>query len=148
MQTLTFDKRSWHYAIAKFGGFNSWSDQDLCTYTGKFTRGLFGAFLLGLVIALLGFGLSHLVLGIIFSIIAGAWVTSEVGTVFGLILLLLSLFVAVGVSVEKYKESREFHPRKPDGFVKNAYRGWKEKFCIKIKVVDSAQIDPDTTYEF
>ena len=148
MQTLTFDKRSWHYAIAKFGGFNSWSDQDLCTYTCKFTRGLLGAFLRGLVIALLGFALSHLVLGIIFSIMAGAWVTTEVGTVFALILLLLALFEAVDVGVEKYKESRESKPRKPDSFVKNAYRGWKEKFCIKIKVVDSAQIDPDTTYEF
>ena len=79
---------------------------------------------------------------------AGPWVTTEVGTVFGIVLLVLALFIAIDVSVEKYQDSREFHPRKPDGFVKNAYRGWKEKFCIKIKVVDSAQIDPDTTYEF
>ena len=74
--------------------------------------------------------------------------TTEVGTVFGIVLLVLALFIILGVSIEKYKESREFKPRKSDSFVKNAYRGWKEKFCIKIKVVDSTRIDPDTTYEF
>ena len=130
MQTLTFDKRSWHYAIAKFGGFDGWEDQDLCTYTGKFTRGLFGAFLLGLVIALVGFGLAHFVFGVIFSIIAGAFVMSEIGIVFGTALLLIALFVVIGFATEKYKNQT----RKPDGFIKNAYKGWKEKYCIKILV--------------
>ena len=136
MQALTFNKNSWHHAIAKFGGFNSWSDQDLCTYTRKFTRGLFGAFLIGLVIAFLGFGMSHLIFGIIFSIMAGTWVTTEFGTVFGMVLLALALFIGIGASVDKYRDSHENKPRKPDGFVKNAYKGWKEKFCIKINIQD------------
>lgn len=148
MKTLTFDKRSWHYAIAKFGGFNSWSDQDLCTYTRKFMKGLFGAFLIGCLIALVGFGLSHLLLGIIFSIIAGAWVTTEIGIVFGMVLSIMAGFIVVGTSVEKYRDNQESKPQKPDGFVKNAYRGWKDKFCVKINVVDTTQLDPDTTYEF
>ena len=136
MKTLQFDKNSWHYTIAKFGGFNGWSDHDLCTYTHKFMKGLFFSAIIGIFIAIVGFGLSNLVFGIIFSIIAGTWVTTEVGNVFGLILLLLSLFVAVGVSAEKYMESRKLRLRKPDGFVKNAYKGWKEKFCIKINIQD------------
>ena len=148
MQTLTFNKRSWHYAIAKFGGFSSWEDQDLCTYTRKFMRGLFGASIMGILIAIAGFALSHFILGIIFSIIAGAFVMSEIGVIFGTILLIAVLFVGICVSVEKYKESREFRPRKPDGFVKNAYKGWKEQFCIKINVVDSSKTNPETTYEF
>lgn len=137
MQTLTFNKRTWHYELAKFGGFDRWEDQDLCTYTRKFIRGVFQSLFIGVLIAMFGFGLAHFMLGVIFSAITGAWVMSEIGAVFGLILGVLLLFIAIGASVEKYKDGRETRQAKPDNFVKNAYKGWKEKYCIKINVVDS-----------
>jgi hypothetical protein len=136
MMSLTFNKRSWHYAIAKFGGFDSYEDQDLCTYTSKFLKGVFWGSMLACLIAAVGFAAWHFIFGIIFSILAGEVVMSEIGVVFGILVLVLLLFVAIAAGAEKYRESREFRPQKPDGFVKNAYKGWKEKFCVKINIVD------------
>ena len=68
MKTLTFNKSSWHYTIANFGGFDKWDDQDLCTYTRKFISGIFKSIIIAMAIALFGYGISDAILGIIFSI--------------------------------------------------------------------------------
>jgi hypothetical protein len=134
MQTLTFNKRSWHYTIAKFGGFDRWEDQDLCTYTNKFIRGLFQSALIGIAIAIVGFGLWNFIFGIIFSIMASAFVMNDVGCIFGVVIFILSVSVLIGIACRHYEEKQQYRLVKPDGFVKNAYKGWKEKYCIKVVV--------------
>jgi hypothetical protein len=139
MMSLTFNKDSWHYAIANFGGFDCYADQDLCTYTRKCMIGLFQATIFGILIGLVVFGLWHVIFGIVFSIMAGSFVFTEIGVVVGCLIILGASCVVITMFLEKLRERRNNRLptiAKPDSFVKNAYKGWKEKYCIKIQVVD------------
>ncbi len=97
---------------------------------------------IGTIIGLVGFILSEIVLGIIFSIIFGMLLFSDAALVFMGLVVFLGAVVG-GISGIKYlveaAERRRCAQRielpKPDGFVKNAYKGWKEKYCVKIEFI-------------
>ena len=134
MKTLTFNKSSWHYTIANFGGFDKWDDQDLCTYTRKFISGIFKSIIIVLCIALFGYGISDAILGIIFSIITGTMLIGESGLFTIYLICCFVFFIGVYLVTGTIMELTSKRSHKSDGFVTNAYKGWKEKYCIKITV--------------
>lgn len=140
MKTLTFNKTSWHYIIAAFGGFNEWKDQDLCTYTRRFMLGILKAALFGVLIAGAGFVLAHILLGIAFSIYYGTMLFSLVAEFAILVIYVLSLGLGgaicclyVGTKIHDYANRDS---NKEDNFIKHAYKGWKEKYCVRITIRD------------
>lgn len=136
MTSITFNKRSWHYAIAKFGGFAVWEDQDLCTYTRKFMLGLLKGTLIsvltGIFIAVFGYVFFSILFGVGFSIYYAAWIFTDVA-ISGIILILV---LCLGIVVFSTICFFDNYKLKNDGFIKHAYSGWKNKFCVKIDITD------------
>ena len=99
MTSLTFNKRSWHYTIAKFGGFAVWEDQDLCTYTRKFMLGLLKGTLIsvltGIFTAMLGYLFFSILFGVGFSIYYAAWMFTDVAISGILLILAPCLFIII-----------------------------------------------------
>ena len=148
MKALTFNKNSWHFLLAtKVAGYNApysyegyicGDSADICTYTRHVMGGLLLLTFAGLLIAGVGFILSNILLGIWFSIMLGMFFFSEVGTV-GLVFIgagggLFGLKTLINWYVDRSSSAETIE--RPDGFVKHAYKSWKEKYCLKINFVD------------
>lgn len=151
MKALTFNTNSWHFLLAtkvasyrvpsvsKYsdGEFYTYGDSaDICTYSRHVMGGLLLLTLAGVAIAGAGFIVSHFLLGIWFSIMLGTWFFSDwaVGAmiVFGIGGFIIGTKVVIDWLYNRRMNSRT----KPDGFVKHAYKSWKEKFCVQIEFKD------------
>lgn len=140
MKTLTFNRKSWHAKLAKVAGYDFYHG-DVCSYT----RHVLGGSLLAAFLAAAAFVVSflaiHMLLGIAFSLWYGIFLFTDAG-VFGLMIgSVIGLITAAHYLNEKLKERRWETRNKPDGFVKNAYRGWKDKYCTKIEFRDEDEQD-------
>jgi len=158
MKALTFNTNSWHFLLAtKMAGYKApyvskysngeiytYGDKaDICTYSKYVVSGLLLLTLAGLAVAAIGFIVSHILLGIYFSIMLGMWFFSDIAggamIVAGLILLWLGVAKAWSWNYDR-KMSTEYRNR-PDGFVKHAYKSWKEKYCVQIVFKDEQHDD-------
>lgn len=155
MKTLTFDKNSWHFLIAtKIAGYTApfeytYNDGttavhgdpgDICTYSKHVMGGMFLLTLSGLAIAGASWVVVHMLLGVWFSLMLGTFFVSEVGIAGFIVTILAGIIVGVKWRSDR-KMSTEYRNRlvKPDGFVKHAYKSWKEKFCLSINFVDTSK---------
>lgn len=148
MKELVFDANSWHYKFAKWAGYRPHSDRlDICSYTRKV---ILGFLFVGLILALgyiVTYGLVEMFFGLIFSWIAGVWLMSFVGEIalftISVVTFLIGVFAAteyVRVKLEERRDRRrEERANKPDGFIKHAYKSWKEKHCSRIKIVRNGE---------
>lgn len=143
MTAYEFDKSSWHYWVAKMGGLSISSrhpETDLCSYIRKFIWGsIVVAFLSGLAF-LVAFIEVHFIVALIVSAIQGIWVIegwAQAGAILtGIITVLASgTGLAVWRDEWKAKHPKEMKVKEP-GFITLAYRGWKDKYCIQIKIID------------
>ncbi len=153
MKTLKFNTKSWHYQLAtKIANYNpGYNDEDLCTYT----RHVLGALLILMVgvagVAIVGLLASHMILGIIFSIMYKTFMFTEFGVI-GLILSTIILLMFSVIYTTKYLERRKAakyrggYVPKPDNFIKHAYKSWKDKFCVKIDFVGEDGKKPESVY--
>lgn len=137
MKPLVFRKGSWHYKLASitrnldiFG-----NDMDICSYTKAVFAGILVILIAALIIALAGHLFFHMVFGVITSIVMGQIILTE-SAVIGIIAICLALVIYGIDSLLTWSERRRFAPRKPDGFVKNAYKSWKDRYCFKVTFVD------------
>jgi hypothetical protein len=159
MQTLKFARNSWHYKfIQETIGIDPYIEYDLCSYTRRFLFACLGAFamlsilaLVLLFILMMTYIVVHGLFYIAFCIIEGGMIfegDDEPGTIgAGIIGFAVSTVALTGVgllfrkirnSVSKVELSRKIRNLVPkvelsDGFVKNAYLGWKNKFCAKVE---------------
>ena len=146
MTPIEFNRKSWHYKVARWGQLrtNYADETDLCTYTRAF---LWGLFLMAFVFAILG--------GLVISELAffwqvGYWALHGTALAFhgfgglgaliniavSLIALAVMLIAAVAYTVEWFQMRRiRKNSSVQPGFISLAYRGWKNKFCVPIKVV-------------
>ena len=142
MKTLNFNKKSIHYRLANITGeFDVDEEHDICSYSRHVMAG-FAASMLVLALGIFAwYLLVSTVLGIIFSLIYGTMLFDLAGAVgLGLITgCLVLLLMAFGKSRfmdykrAKAKMNRELGiPLKPDSFLANAYKGWKEKYCVRV----------------
>ena len=154
MKTLTFNVNSWHFLLAtkvanyrvpsvsKYsdGEFYTYGDSaDICTYSKHVMGGALLLTIAAALIGLVGFLLAHVLIGVWFSFILGTWFFSSWAEATMIITLVVVASFVMAFLFKWYierKRSTEYRNR-PDGFVKHAYRSWKEKFCVKINFVEA-----------
>ena len=145
MKSLTVSEKLWHYKLAKFGGLSTWGGEtDICAYTRHCVFGLLYICLCGIGTLIATELLVETLFSIIFSLIYSMDLFTEIGkagiiiivvsTVMGLILYLIGKFA-------KWSVDRKYRildlPKKPDGFLKEAYNSYKHKYCLKINIEES-----------
>lgn len=163
MKALTFKKNSWHFWLAKLVGYEApttwtrgdgtvahYGDKgDICTYSRHVVGALFSILVISFFgvmgTAIIGTLLAHVILGIIFSIIMGTFFFTDIGVIGLFIITIVSLVAGTMYSLswlrDRARESDESN--NPDGFIKHAYRSWKEKYCLKINFVDPVEEHDD-----
>ena len=159
MKTLTFNKNSWHFLLAsKVANYTApyeytyddgevkvlGDSGDICTYSKHVMGGLLILTISAALIACVGLVLAHVVLGIWFSVMLGTFFFTELGIAGLSVAILAGLFFSAKTYLDRRADrllSTEYRNRvvKPDGFVKCAYRSWKEKFCLSINFVDTSK---------
>lgn len=142
MKSLTFNKSSWHYTMAHAAGFEPGNDNqgDICEYTKAVLKCSLAALFCAAVFAGVSFLLVHLILGIAFSLWYGVWMMTVWGEATIMVLVIGTFVVTLFFGVEwliKWNRNRKYNKEdKPDGFIKHAYRSWKEKYCVQVTFKD------------
>lgn len=153
MNAIAIKRNSWHYRIAtKMAAYRpEWDYEtgadvdDICRYRRHVIGGLFLILLAAVGIAVVGFLLTQFLFGVVFSLLYGAWLftpaAEAVMLVGGVIVIGVSLFMGLNKAGEMYHEYKYNKKReaKPDGFVKQAYNSWKEKYCVKVTFVNGSE---------
>ena len=150
MKALKFEHNSWHMKVAKFGGL--WTarygatETDMCEYVGKFIKGLIGISILTAIVLFFIFCEGHFIAVMMGGILQGVWLFGEsvpaclaVAANFVLFSFCMGHWVKAGIvayNAKKYPNGKPHKIDKPDGFIKNAYKGWKDKYCAKIEIAD------------
>jgi hypothetical protein len=138
MKTLVLNKNSWHYRIAsQMGSYDCYGDNhNICAYTKDVIIGLFLLFIIGILIGMLGFVVWHIIFGIIFSIMCGAWMFSAFAEATMVMLLILSFGYSINRGIERFNKWKwsKTNPayKRPDNFITNAYKSLKGKYCVPI----------------
>lgn len=138
MKTLKFSKKSWHFYLAhKANPHLRYRNIDICSYV----RNVFFGFVIAVFNVALGFcGVAlYLLFGALMSISFGLVDANSTttGTIAAILLTPIALAGLIGGSlflifwIANKFENREKH-YKPDGFLKNAYKSIKDKYCQKI----------------
>lgn len=151
MKSLTFNKDSWHFLLAyNLAGYRPFDCAtgdndcgDICTYSKHVMSGLVILALAGILIALIGFVVAHILFGIWFSIMLGTWFFSDLAMFAMLLTGVLGILSAIII----FEESSTYHNRF-DSFVTHAYKSWKEKFCVNINFVDKHVHSKDSSDDF
>lgn len=144
MKEFAISTDSWHFRLAKLGGFDTrYHNRDICTYTQKMVRALFIGSMLGLLIAFIGYFFFECLFGLIFSAIAGMWITTIQGEIVLLILgvgvafvilCCICMFTDDGIArLRARKRNCQSDGDYQPGFVTTIYKSWKDKFCIRLK---------------
>lgn len=143
MNTLKFSQNSWHYRfIKRYTTREDYQLSDICAYTRGFLVAAFYALLAFAGITLLAFAGTQVLVGIAFSLWNGLWIFSPVAEIAmaalaGVSLLFGSLFAYCWA--ENYLDERRKERMirgEPDGFVTNAYKSWKDKWCARVEIIE------------
>lgn len=139
MKPFKIKRNSWHFWLAKQGGFNEYSSQDICTYL---RRMIAGSLNVTLKAALAAFALAAAGL-ILWSLWEALWWlfagsgTASNAAQCGLAILVIVaasiLFIAL-VRLRWWWNSRRVQQLKEPGFITLAYRSVKDKTCVKIEL--------------
>ena len=141
METLKFRKNSWHYKLAQLVKYSPGHNDDgeICSYSRHVLGGILACLLVALLFAWGAFLVSHMVLGVVFSLTMGVFFFSETGA-FGLLIFSL-LGVAYGFTrlkdwfqMRAVRRGLNRATTEPaaDGFARHAYKSWKNRFCVKV----------------
>lgn len=140
---LTFDSKSLHYKLALLGGLSEYDDDsNICEYTRHVMFGMVIALLIGLLIAFMGTILANMVFAVGFSLVYGMLIYSEAASAGFFVSTIGTIWFGIWKLSESAKEHRNKtrnEPKKPDGFVKHAYKSWKEKYCVKIEFANKSE---------
>ena len=136
MKVIEFKRDSWHHKLATIHDpyYNQdWKDEtDICTYTRHVLLGFLSFLFMCGVFGLLAF----FTLNSLYAVYQWVFFSqpmNEFAVVFLCVVggLLTMGLLAGGTAVVREKLDSS-HP----GFVRTAYRSWKDKFCVKITFVD------------
>lgn len=130
MKTFELKKESWHYWVANFGETRVYEETDICSYIRYMIRG--GLLLALCVIVGGGAGAATLfAIGNLFSWLFLGYDLHETTKIVGIafiILVMIPATVILGVTAKEKMEEGE------PGFIRLAYRSWKDKFCAKVEL--------------
>ena len=139
MNTLIFNKNSWHFILAaNVAGYRCDTDKEnLCSYSKFVIKGMLMLMFAGIIIALMGSMFFHLIFGVMFSIMLGTLFFTGWGIVAATILGIGCLTITSKYLIDKICDYKYEHHNSPSGFIINSYKGWKEKYCMKIIFVEN-----------
>ena len=153
MKEVKFSQNSWHWRLAKTYGnaktrydYETETDKyegDICSYTRSVMWGILGALVVTAVLGIVAASIANFGAWVVVGFLVGSWVKLDP---LGAIIIGIMIVVALGALViyacanyEKWKRKRKykramFEEEKPEGFVKAAYRKFKDKTCFKVEV--------------
>lgn len=130
MKSYKLKKDSWHYWLASFGDeYRVYRLDDICGYIRAVIHGAFLLLLMGIIISILG-GTSAFALGNLFSWLFLGYELSGVTVIYSAVITGLIGAAIVIISIEHLKEKSD---RNNPGFVRLAYRKFKDKTCSKVE---------------
>ncbi len=145
MKQLQFNRDSWHYKLATSIGYD---DQDHSRSICGYMRWVIGAVLVWAFVALIGAVvfdvIFRMVLTVGFFVGTGKWIIDGPAA-FGFLIMTgiagtLLIFEYIPKKIRELAQNRldKRQPKisKPDGFLKNAYAAYKNKFCTQIEFRD------------
>lgn len=138
MKELNFNKKSWHFILASADGdLKHEHETDLCSYTRHVLIGAFLVLLVASVFAFVAFVVVNMLFAIVFSVSYGTVIMTETAFAGWFASAVFTVWLSIQKSIEYLvaKRNRTVYDadHKPDAFVVNAYKGFKDRFCIKIK---------------
>lgn len=144
MTPITIDKKSFHYKLAHGVGYREWHDSnDICSYSRHVVLGgLVGLFVLTMI-TLLTIFVSYLLvsmgLTLYFAIFHGVLIPDDFALA-GFMLLTFAALYLLAIWGYKlisrgYNKVTNIIETKEDTFVSNAYRAYKDKFCVKLQFI-------------
>lgn len=154
MKTLTFNINSWHARFIDHHHGNvsleHYGNLDICRYTRLFFEALASCIIGWSLITLFSFLAVHAVFGVIFSLMNGMWIFTPAGAFGAIITLVILAIIGAVVAydwIQGYMYERRCHREEnnlPDSFVVNAYKSFKDKYCVRVKIVDPDDEEDDT----
>jgi hypothetical protein len=135
MKTFQLKKDSWHYKLANFGvdhaAYRVYESSDICSYIRYVMYGLFWFLVVSTIVLALG-GFALYSIGNLIGWLFLGYIL-ESGTIgFFIIIGAFSLFIGTTAAVMITKDRMQ---HEEPGFVRLAYRSWKNKFCAKVELV-------------
>jgi len=136
---ITLNRKSWHYWIASnLGDIEDDEITNICTYLRHIIKGLFVGTIAGLFASLLTFFLTtaaYHYLGVLLGIVhRDATKYEQVGGGIFIVTAIVAAIILIAVKVQNFMEYAK--TEKDVGFVRTAYRSFKEKTCILINFKD------------
>lgn len=140
MQSLKFSVDSWHYRfIKKYTSTHDSDVQDICAYVRAFIKAGLIVLLILAAVTFASFLGTQILVGVAFSLYNWMWIFSPVAEAGMILLTVFSSGIGILAGTEYYKqksdEKRWREGPKPDGFVKNAYKSWKGKYCARVEII-------------
>jgi hypothetical protein len=133
MKAFTLSNTAWHFRLANYGATRIWVEDgsDICEYT----RAVFaGSFLL--LLAVIAGALATVWVGLslfnLYEVAVGAAMLELHTALFLFVMGIIGFFIGVAVLADWYNSRPEKPPVEP-GFVKLAYRKFKNKTCVRLE---------------
>lgn len=133
MKAFTLSNAAWHFRLANYGAKRIWVEggSDICEYT----RAVFaGSFLL--LLAVIAGALAATWVGLslfnLYEVAVGVAMLELHTALFLFMMGILGFFIGVAMGVDWYHSRPEKPPVEP-GFVKLAYRKFKNKTCVRLE---------------
>ena len=142
---INLRKKSWHYAVAMFGTPYIVDHVDICTYSGMVFKGVLAIIATILVIPVIILSMFDAPISFVLMLITGHTIpfisimTCSIGGVLYGMLLIRMVFLLINMALDRYRSYRNngFQKQdKKDSFLKNAYRSYKDKYCVKISFTE------------
>ena len=131
---ISLKTKSWHYRLATaYGSLSTYAETtDICDYTRQVLKGVFIAVFMTAIISVAALCVIDMLMGIGFSIAYGVMLMNPPGLIALILIIALGIIFSIAFAADKMNETvRNTQP----GFVRTAYRSWKDKFCVKVKLV-------------
>ena len=130
MKTYTLKKDSWHYWLASFGDeLRMYSVYDICSYIRAMLVGSFQLLFVAVVVCLIG-GAVLFSIGNLFSWLFLGYQLSQLTLMF---FALLAGLIGAGIIIAFIEASKNRVKTTEPGFVRLAYRRFKEKTCSLVE---------------
>lgn len=137
MKEIVFSSDSWHFWLAEFPD-QQFRGKDVCSYVRSVMRGIIILILISAICILVSVPtLTALALDIWFLFHTYAMPVEFVGGLFiaGNVLLVFAfVMVASFYIAERKRKRKELEQSKPDGFIKTAYKSFKDKVCYQVRI--------------
>lgn len=127
---VTFNTNSWHYKLAStYTSFSPYIHTDICSYTRKVVLSFFSLAMIALASVFIGWGIIDVALWAWF--FYHGYFLGLMGP--GIVTISLSIAVLIIAGDTLLSSLRHYKTQKEPGFIRKAYRSWKDKYCVKVE---------------